>query len=391
MLCSLDRYAIGLDLVATFHPFFTEHFMTSSTPPFIITPSTNRLSDSQRAEKLRNLAFGRTFTDHMVVIPYRDGAWQQGEVKAYGPLSLDPATSSLHYGQSIFEGFKAFSQPDGGVKVFRPEANAERFNRSASRMAMPEMPPQLFLEAADQLLRIDRAWVPVNVGESLYMRPLMFATDPYLGIRPASEYLFVLFASPAGAYFPGGVKPVSVWIGEDYVRAAPGGTGEAKCAGNYAASLLAQAQALQNGCDQVVWLDAVHREFVEEMGGMNLFFVYRDGSDTVLATPELTGTLLPGVTRRSLLEMAPDLGLKPVERKLTVTQWRDDVASGRMTEVFACGTAAVITPVGKVKANGFEMTINENETGPVTMALRTAILGIQHGTAPDPRGWMRTV
>ena len=365
--------------------------MTTSTPNLVVTPSAHPLSDAERAARMVNPAFGRIFTDHMVVIPYRDGKWQQGELKAYGPLMLDPSASSLHYGQAIFEGYKAFAQPDGSIKTFRPEQNAERFNRSAARLAMPAIPVDLFLEAGDALISIDRNWVPGETGESLYMRPLMIATDPYLGVRPSEEYLFVLFASPAGAYFPQGVKPVTVWISEDFVRAAPGGTGEAKCAGNYAASLMAQSQAQEKGCDQVVWLDAVHREFIEEMGGMNLFFVYKDGEKITVVTPELTGTLLPGITRRSLLEMAKDLGYATEERKLSVQQWRDDIASGRMTEVFACGTAAVITPVGVAKANGFEMTINNNENGAVTLALREALLGLQHGTAPDTHGWMHTV
>ncbi|EZP35914.1 branched-chain amino acid aminotransferase [Janthinobacterium lividum] len=365
--------------------------MTTSTPNLVVTPSAHPLSDAERAARMVNPAFGRIFTDHMVVIPYRDGKWQQGELKAYGPLMLDPSASSLHYGQAIFEGYKAFAQPDGSIKTFRPEQNSERFNRSAARLAMPAIPVELFLEAGDALISQDRNWVPKNTGESLYMRPLMIATDPYLGVRPSEEYLFVLFASPAGAYFPKGVKPVTVWISEDFVRAAPGGTGEAKCAGNYAASLMAQSQAQEKGCDQVVWLDAVHREFIEEMGGMNLFFVYKDGEKITVVTPELTGTLLPGITRRSLLEMAKDLGYATEERKLSVQQWRDDIASGRMTEVFACGTAAVITPVGVAKANGFEMTINNNENGAVTLALREALLGLQHGTAADTHGWMHKV
>jgi branched-chain amino acid aminotransferase len=358
-----------------------------------VHPSATALSDAARAERMSSLSFGRTFTDHMALIEYRDGAWQPGQITAYGPLSLDPSCSSLHYGQAIFEGFRAFSQPDGGVATFRPEANAARFNRSAARLAMPAMPPELFLEAADTLIALERNWVPNNVGESLYLRPLMIATDPFLGVRPSRNYLFVLFGSPAGAYFPQGVKPVTVWISEDYVRAAPGGTGEAKCAGNYAASLVAQAQAEQKGCDQVVWLDAVERRYVEEMGGMNLFFVYRDAASgkTTVVTPELTGTLLAGVTRDSLLQIARDLGFEAEQRKLSVQQWRDDIASGRMTEVFACGTAAVITPVGHVKANGFEMTINGGANGAVTMALRDALLGIQHGTAPDSHGWMHKI
>ena len=362
-----------------------------STPELLIKPSENRVSATERAEKLAKPAFGRTFTDHMVLVPYRDGAWQQGEVKAYGPLALDPSASSLHYGQAIFEGFKAYHQADGSIKAFRPEANAERFNRSARRLAMPDLPPALFIKAAEELIRLDREWVPKNVGESLYLRPLMIATDPFLGVRPSLEYLFVLFASPAGAYFPQGVKPVTVWISEDYVRAAPGGTGEAKCAGNYAASLVAQAQAQEKGCDQVVWLDAVERKYIEEMGGMNLFFVYKENGKTIVVTPQLTGTLLPGITRRSLLEVARDLGFDAEERKLTTQQWRDDITSGRMTEVFACGTAAVITPVGLAKANGYEIKINNGENGPITMAMRDALLAIQHGTAPDQHHWLHPI
>lgn len=365
--------------------------MSALAPALLINPSTRILSDAERTERMTSPGFGRIFTDHMAVIPYRDGAWQQGEVKAYGPLSLDPSASVLHYGQAIFEGFKAFAQPDGGVKTFRPDANGRRFNRSAKRLAMPELPVDLFLEAADALITLDRAWVPASTDESLYMRPLMIATDPYLGVRPAREYLFVLFGSPAGAYFPQGVKPVTVWISEDYVRAAPGGTGEAKCAGNYAASLMAQAQAETKGCDQVVWLDAVQHQYVEEMGGMNIFFVYQEAGKTTLVTPELTGTLLPGITRSSVLDLARDLGFETQERKVTVQQWRDDLAAGRMTEAFACGTAAVITPIGKIKANGFEMPINQEVNGPVALALREALLAVQHGSAPDTHGWMHTV
>jgi branched-chain amino acid aminotransferase len=357
----------------------------------LVTPSSNCLSPQLLEQKLINPGFGRIFTDHMVLIPYQSANWQQGELKAYGPLSLDPSTSALHYGQAIFEGFKAYSQVDGSIKTFRPQANAERFNRSAHRLAMPALPVDRFIEAADELIRMDRAWVPKNVGESLYLRPLMFATDKSLGVRPSQEYLFVLFASPAGAYFAKGVQPVTVWVSEDFVRASPGGTGEAKCAGNYAASLLAQAQAQEKGCDQVVWLDAVHREFIEEMGGMNLFFVNQEKGKTIVSTPELSGTLLQGVTRLSLLQLANDLGFEAVERKVSVDQWREEVATGQMTEVFACGTAAVITPLGHVKANGFEMQINKGVNGKVTMAMRDALLAIQHGSAPDKHGWMHSV
>lgn len=365
--------------------------MSNTNPIIKVHPSAHPATDAQRAEALTKLQFGRQFTDHMVTIAYRDGAWQQGQMQAYGPLSLDPAASVLHYGQAIFEGYKAFAQQDGSIKTFRPLANAERFIRSAARLAMPALPVDLFVAAGDALITQDRAWVPSNIGESLYMRPFMIGTDPFLGVRPSNEYLFLLIASPAGAYFPAGVKPVTVWISEDYVRAAPGGTGEAKCAGNYAASLLAQAQAQDQGCEQVVWLDAVERSYVEEMGGMNLFFVYKDGGKTTIVTPELTGTLLPGITRNSLLTLATDLGYDVAERKISVQNWRDDIASGRMSEVFACGTAAVITPVGRVKAIGFDMLINEQQNGPVTMRLREALLNIQHGVAADTHNWMHTV
>jgi branched-chain amino acid aminotransferase len=367
--------------------------MTTATiaPALVVTPSSHPASDAERAAKMTNPGFGKVFTDHMVLIPYKNGQWQQGELKAYGPIPMDPAASVLHYGQAIFEGFKAYHQKDGGIATFRPEANGERFNASAKRLAMPELPVDLFVKAADELIRMERNWVPKAIGESLYLRPLMIATEAALGVRPSHEYLFVLFASPSGAYFPKGVKPVTVWISEDYVRAAPGGTGFAKCAGNYAASLVAQAQASEMGCDQVVWLDAIHHNTIEEMGGMNIFFVYNEGGRPVVVTPKLTGTLLPGVTRRSLLELAKELGFGAEERTITVDEWKDAVATGRMTEAFACGTAAVITPIGVAKSKRGEWTMNGNETGPVAAKLREALLNLQHGVSADTHGWMHRV
>ena len=357
-----------------------------------IRPSDHPASPAERAARMANPGFGRIFTDHMVVIPYREGeGWGRGVLQAYGPLQMDPAASVLHYGQAIFEGFKAYTQKDGSIACFRPEANARRFNTSARRLAMPDIPEELFLEAARALITQDRAWVPGAVGESLYMRPLMIGTEAALGVKPSSEYLFILLASPSGAYFPAGVKPVTVWISEDYVRAAPGGTGFAKCAGNYAASLVAQHQAKGEGCDQVVWLDAIHREFIEEMGGMNLFFVYQEGGETVVVTPELTGTLLPGITRDSLLQLAREQGFRAEERRITVTEWRTAIAEGRMTEAFACGTAAVITPVGEVKSARGGWTIHGGQTGPVAARLREVLLNLQHGLAPDTHGWMQKI
>jgi branched-chain amino acid aminotransferase len=364
----------------------------TSTPTLEIRPSDHAASAEERAKRMTNPGFGRMFTDHMVVVPYHEGqGWGRGVLKAYGPIEMDPAASVLHYGQAIFEGFKAYKQPDGGIACFRPEANARRFNTSGARLAMPELPEALFLEAAKALITQDQTWVPGAVGESLYMRPLMIATEAALGVRASNEYLFILLASPSGAYFPAGVKPVTVWISDDYVRAAPGGTGFAKCAGNYAASLVAQRQAKEQGCDQVVWLDAIERKYIEEMGGMNIFFVYQEKEETVIVTPELTGTLLPGITRDSLLHLAREQGFRAEERKITVDEWRNAIADGRMTEAFACGTAAVITPVGDVKSRQGDWTINKGETGPVAAKLREILLNLQHGLTPDTHGWMKKI
>jgi branched-chain amino acid aminotransferase len=366
--------------------------LTAPQTRFDIQPAKNPLRPEERARRMQNPGFGKVFTEHMVVIPYdAETGWGRGILKPYGPLQLDPSCSALHYGQAIFEGFKAYRQPDGHIKTFRPEANANRFNASARRLAMPELPVELFVEAADLLIQQEREWVPGNLGESLYLRPFMIATEAALGVHASKEYLFVLIASPAGAYFPQGVKPVTVWISDNYVRAAPGGTGAAKCAGNYAASLVAQTEAQAEGCDQVVWLDAIHRNYVEEMGGMNLFFVYREGGKTIVATPTLTGTLLPGITRLTLLELAKSLGYAAEERRITVDEWQAALSEGRMTEVFACGTAAVITPVGTVKSQRGAWVINKGESGPVAMELRKALLDLQHGLAPDPHRWLHEV
>ena len=307
----------------------------------------------------------------------------------YGPLALDPATSALHYGQLIFEGLKAYRQPDGSIATFRPEANAARMARSAAaaghartaRRAVPGVRPG----SGGHRPGLGQATAP---EASLYLRPFMMATEAALGVRPANTYSYLLIASPVGPYFPRGVQPVTVWLSTEYSRAAPGGTGDAKCAGNYAASLVAQAQAAQQGCDQVVWLDAVEHRYVEEMGGMNLYFVYGSGADARLVTPKLTGTLLPGITRESLLTLAQDLGYSTDEAVISTEDWQAGNASGELTEVFACGTAAVITPVGHVKSAEAEWTVGDGAAGPVSMRLRKALLDVQTGRAPDPHGWM---
>ncbi|MFD4250815.1 branched-chain amino acid aminotransferase [Amycolatopsis thermoflava] len=362
----------------------------TTTLPFTRTPHPSPASAERVAEVLEKPGFGTFFTDHMVTIKYsKDRGWYDANVGPYEPVTLDPATSVLHYAQAIFEGLKAYRQPDGSVAAFRPDANAARFRKSAARIAMPELPEELFLGSLQELIAADERWVPSNPGDTLYLRPFMISTSVGLGVNaPASEYLYLVIASPAGSYFTGGIKPVSVWLSTEYVRAAPGGTGAAKFAGNYAASFVAQSQAVEKGCDQVVWLDAVERRFVEEMGGMNLFFVFGSGSDARIVTPELSGSLLPGVTRDSLLKLAADHGLGIEERRISTDEWEKAAASGELTEVFACGTAAVITPVGRVKHAGGEFTIAGGEPGEVTMKLRAELTGIQEGTRPDPHGWM---
>jgi branched-chain amino acid aminotransferase len=355
-----------------------------------LKPTSEPLPAAQRTAILTDPGFGRHFTDHMVTVKYSAGrGWHDAQLRPYGPVELDPATAALHYGQEIFEGLKAYRQVDGTIASFRPQANAARLNRSARRMGMPELPEELFLGAIEALVKQDAEWVPDDPEKSLYLRPIMFATDTSLGVnRPASEYLFLLIASPVGSYFGGVAKPVKVWLCEDYVRAAPGGTGEVKCAGNYAASFRAQAQALEQGCDQVCWLDAYEHKYVEEMGSNNLFFVYGTGADVRLFTPALNGAFLPGITRDSLLTAASDLGIPTEEGRISVEQWRTDVESGALTEAFGSGTAAVVTPLGSAKSNSGEFTIADGEPGAVTMLLRTHLLSVQRGLTEDKHGWL---
>jgi branched-chain amino acid aminotransferase len=352
-----------------------------------LTPNVNAVAEDIRNERVANPGFGKYYTDHMAIATWKDGqGWSDVEVKAYGPLSLDPATMVLHYGQEIFEGLKAYKNPDGSISLFRPEANAKRFNRSAQRMALPEIPEELFVDAVKELVKADKGWVPSKIGESLYLRPFMIATEVGLGVRPTNEAAFIIIATPAGAYFDPS-KAVTVWISTEYVRAAPGGTGEAKCGGNYAASLVAQKAAAAQGCDQVVWLDAIERKWVEEMGGMNLYFVKGKGKDAKVVTPKLTGTLLPGITRDSILQAARDLGYTTEEIMISTDEWRDGVASGEISEIFACGTAAVISPVGVAKSTQGTWTTGDGQPGPITMQIREYMLNIQHGVVADTHHW----
>ncbi len=363
------------------------------SPQFAHTPNPAPITDERRGEILACPGFGRHFTDHMVTIRWSaDTGWHDAAVVPYGPLTFDPATMVLHYGQEIFEGLKAYRRPDGSIAAFRPEVNAARFRGSAARLAMVELPDELFLASIAELLAVDHAWVPAAGGEdALYLRPFMLATEVGLGVRPAAEYLYVLIASPVGPYFAGGVKPVDVWLSTEYTRAALGGTGAAKCGGNYAASLLPQVQGAAHGCAQVAYLDAEERTWVDEMGSNNLFFVYGSGDQTEVVTPTLTGSILAGVTRDSVLVLAKELGCQVTERRISGQEWLESAADGSLTEVFGCGTAAVITPIGGVKHVGGEARIGDGEPGPITVQLRSLLTGIQYGNAPDTHSWMRTL
>ena len=353
--------------------------------------STTAVSAADRAEKIANPGFGKYYTDHMVICEWNEATgWDEPELIPYGPLSLDPATAVFHYGQEIFEGMKAYRQPDGGISLFRPDANATRFARSANRLALPEMPIELFIETVEELVKMDAGWVPDKIGEALYLRPFMIATEVGLGVRPTNKATYLLIATPAGAYFDPS-KAVSVWISTEYVRAAPGGTGEAKCGGNYAASLVAQKAAAAQGCDQVVWIDAVERKWVEEMGGMNLYFVRGKGAAATVVTPQLTGTLLPGITRDSILSVAADLGYKTSEEMISIDDWRDGVASGEISEIFACGTAAVVSSVGQAMSTMGTWVTGDGQPGAITMQIRNTLLGIQHGTIVDTHNWVHKV
>ncbi len=351
-----------------------------------VTRSDHAKSAAERAAILANPGFGVHFTDHMVAIDWdKASGWHDARVQPYGPLSLDPAAAVLHYGQEIFEGIKAYRHADGSVWTFRPQANGARLQRSAHRLALPELPVAEFVESLRQLVAADADWVPSAPETSLYFRPFMIATEAFLGVHAAAKAGYYVIASPAGAYFAKGVAPVSIWLSTDYARAAKGGTGAAKCGGNYAASLLPQQEAAAQGCSQVAFLDPVEGKYLEELGGMNLFFVFKDGR---LVTPALSGSILEGITRSSILQLGRDRGLNVEERKVSVDEWKQGVASGEIGEVFACGTAAVITPIGELKGKGFAVGDINAPAGEVTMAIRKELTDIQYGRLPDRHGWL---
>jgi branched-chain amino acid aminotransferase len=340
-----------------------------------------------RAVLMENPGFGKVFSDHMVTITWTaDKGWHDARVRAREPFKIDPASAVLHYAQEIFEGMKAYRTADGGLALFRPEENARRLNRSAERMAMPTIPEDLFIDAVETLVRTDADWVPQGEG-SFYLRPFMFASESFLGVRPAHEYTFCVIGCPVGAYFKGGYKAVTVWVSDDYTRAAPGGTGAAKCGGNYAGSLVAQAEAIKHGCDQVVFLDAAERKWIEELGGMNIFFVM---DDKTIVTPPL-GTILPGITRASIMKLAGEAGFTVKEQPYSFDQWQTDAQSGKLREAFACGTAAVIAGIGTVKFSGGSFAIGNSGDGEITSQLRARLVGIQKGKEADDHGWMHEI
>ncbi len=361
--------------------------------PFELRRNHNPRAAADRKAICADPGFGLYFTDHMAVATWTaaDG-WHDSAIVPYASFSLDPATAVFHYAQEIFEGLKAYRHGDGSVWLFRPDQNAARMVRSAKRLALPNLEPDDFLASIEALVAADVDWVPTSSGtdreQSLYLRPFMFASEAFLGVRAAKRVTYCCIASPAGPYFASGVRPVKIWISTTYTRAAAGGTGAAKCGGNYAASLIAQQEAASHGCDQVMFSDAAEHRWVEELGGMNVYLVT---TDQELITPELTGSILEGVTRDSILTLSKEFGLTPVERRIGVQELLDGIGSGLIAEVFACGTAAVITPIGELRTDAGSYLVNSGEIGETTAALRKALVDIQYGRAEDTHGWLRRI
>jgi len=334
------------------------------------------------------LGFGKYLTDHMYLIKYtNERGWYGEGVKKYGPMVLDPAACALHYSQEIFEGMKAYATKDGKILVFRPEDNARRMNRSAVRLCMPEIPEELFLQALTDIVTKDKQWVPRDCGTSLYIRPTMIGIEPFLGVKPASEYCFYILLSPVGAYYKEGFNPIGIYVEETLVRAAIGGVGDVKTGGNYAASLFAGEKARKKGFAQVLYLDAREHRYIEEVGSMNVFFVYGNK----LVTPPLNGSILPGITRYSVIRLAEDIGYQIEERLITIEEVLNDIENGKITEMFGTGTAAAISPVGYLNYREKEYRINNNQVGEVTRKMYDRLINIQYGREKDPYGWVREI
>ncbi|WP_129337432.1 branched-chain amino acid aminotransferase [Cellulomonas endophytica] len=357
-----------------------------TTDAFVVHRNPSPVPDAVRAEALVAPRFGQVFTDHMARVTWTAGqGWHDHRVDPYGPLAMDPATAVLHYAQEIFEGLKAYRHADGGVWTFRPWANAARLRRSAERLALPVLPEGDFLGSLQALVREDVAWVPDGEETSLYLRPFMYASEKFLGVRASQEVEYLVIASPVGPYFAGGLQPVSIWVAQDHHRAGPGGTGAAKCGGNYAASLLPQQEAYARGFDQVCFLDATTNSQVEELGGMNVVVVLADGT---VVTPPVSGSILEGVTRASILRLLADRGHEVQERPVPLTELVAGLADGSVSEVFACGTAAVVSPIGRLAGEGFDHAVHGGEPGPVTLHVRERLTDVQYGRAQDTYGWM---
>ena len=337
---------------------------------------------------MKGVGFGTVFSNHMFCMAWDQGeGWHDAEIKPYQPLVLDPSTLALHYGQSSFEGLKAYHSVSGGINLFRPRENFERMNRTAKRMCLPDLDIDFVLDSLKQLLQEEEEWVPREEGTSLYIRPTKLATEPFLGLKVSSRYLFYIILSPVGPYYPEGFNPVKIIVSDSYVRAAPGGVGDAKTAGNYAASNLAEKEAKEQGFTQVLWLDAVERRYIEEVGSMNIFFVIRNE----IVTPQLNGTILPGITRFSVLELARHWGLKVSERRISIDEALTGLEDGSVQEVFGAGTAAVISPVGLLHYRGRSHQVGDGTTGPVARRFFDALTDIQYGRSEDPFGWVETV
>jgi branched-chain amino acid aminotransferase len=339
----------------------------------------------KRPEDSPNMGFGTIFTDHMFNMDYsREKGWHHPRIEPFGPMEISPATMVLHYGQAIFEGLKAYRTPSDDIQLFRPMDNLNRLNISAERMCIPRFDADFILDAIRRLMEMEKEWVPRSEGTSLYIRPTIIATDPYIGLRSSFTYRFFIILSPVGAYYPEGFNPVSIWVTEDYVRAVRGGVGSAKTAGNYAASLYASEMAHQDGYTQVLWLDGVELKNVEEVGSMNIFFVM----DDEIVTPRLNGSILPGITRDSAIALSRLWGRKVTERKISIDEVFQAHDAGRLQEVFGSGTAAVISPVGQIKFRDREIVISEGKVGPVAARLFKELTDIQYGRAEDPMNWI---
>jgi branched-chain amino acid aminotransferase len=346
----------------------------------------NKLKKKKEYET--TLEFGKYFTDRMFKVNFSNGKWENPRITKYGPLLLEPSAIALQYGQAIFEGQKAYWTKDGKINLFRPDLNIKRFNNSARRMAMPEVAPDIYLNGLKTLLDLERDWTPRNIGSALYIRPTMIGTQGRLGVGPSNEYLFYIILAPVGPYFPEGFKPIKILVSEQYIRAAPGGTGFAKTGGNYAASLLIGQEALDKGYSQVLWLDAIHREYAEEVGAMNIFFVY---NDTLYTAPLDSGTILAGITRESVIQMANDFGYSFKEKALSMEEIVKGVKNGSLQECFGAGTAASIAPVGCLRYQGEEHIINNFEIGEISQKIYNQLIGIQYDIIEDPYGWIVSV